>query len=63
MQFESDCKGNALILVRLRRIAERPYLPSLTLAVLEKKIKADSLPIKVSGSGESKKLVYDPEHK
>jgi hypothetical protein len=49
-QFESDCKGNALIPVRLRGIAERNYFSSLTLATLEKKIKADGLPIQVSGA-------------
>jgi hypothetical protein len=38
-QFESDCKGNALILMRLRGIADRNYFPSLTLPALEKKIK------------------------
>lgn len=62
-QFESDCKSNALILVRLRGIAERNYFSSLTLATLEKKIKADGLPIQVSGTGKNKKLVYDPQHR
>lgn len=62
-QFESDCKGNALILMRLRGIADRNYFPSLTLAALEKKIKADSLPIQISGTGKNRKLVYDPQHK
>jgi hypothetical protein len=62
-QFEADCKGNALILVRLRGIAERNYFSSLTLATLEKKIKADGLPIQVSGTGKNKKLVYDPQHR
>lgn len=62
-QFEADCKGNALILVRLRGIADRNYFPSLTLAILEKKIKSDNLPITVSGTGKNKKLVYDPQHK
>ena len=32
-QFEADCSGNALILVRLRGIAGRNYFSSLTLAV------------------------------
>ena len=62
-QFESDCKNNALILVRLRGIAERNYFSSLTLATLEKKIKADGLPIQISGTGQNKKLVYDPLHR
>ena len=62
-QFESDCKGNALILVRLRGIADRNYFPSLTLAALEKKIRADGLPIQIAGTGRNKKLVYDPQHK
>lgn len=62
-QFETDCKGNALILMRLRGIADRNYFPSLTFAALEKKIKADSLPIQISGSGKSRKLVYNPQHK
>lgn len=62
-QFEADCKGNALILMRLRGIADRNYFPSLTLAVLEKKIKADGLPIQISGIGKNRKLVYDPRYK
>ena len=62
-QFETDCKGNALILMRLRGIADRNYFPSLTLATLEKKIKADGLPIQISGTGKHRKLIYDPQHK
>ena len=62
-KFEADCKNNALILVRLRGIANRGYFPSFTLEALEKKIKEDNLPIKISGTGKSKKLIYDPEHK
>jgi hypothetical protein len=62
-QFEADCKGNALILVRLRGIADRNYFPSLALATLEQKIKSDNLPIKISGTGKNKKLVYNPQQK
>lgn len=62
-QFENDCKSNALILMRLRGIAGRNYFPSLTLATLEKKIKADCLPIQISGTGKNRKLIYDPRHK
>jgi hypothetical protein len=62
-QFEADCRSNALILVRLRGIADRNYFSSLSLATLEKKIKADGLPIQVSEIGRSKKLVYDPQHR
>jgi hypothetical protein len=63
VQFENDCKSNALILVRLRGIADRNYFPSLTLSVIEKKINADGLPIKISGTGKNRKLVYETEHK
>ncbi len=62
-QFEADCKSNPLILVRLRGIADRGYFPNLTLDKIENKIKADDLPIKISGSGKSRKLVYDPKHR
>ena len=62
-QFEEDCQRNALILVRLRGIADRNYFSSLTLARLEKKIKDDHLPIQISGTGKNRRLVYDSQHK
>lgn len=62
-QFESDCRGNALVLVRLRGIADRNYLPNLTIASLERKIKANNLPIQIIGTGKNKRLVYEAQHK
>ncbi|QRM34786.1 Kiwa anti-phage protein KwaB-like domain-containing protein [Microvirga sp. VF16] len=62
-QFEQDCKGNPVILIKLRGIASRNYLSNLTLASLEAKIQARSLPIAINGTGANRKLVYDPQQK
>lgn len=62
-QFEQDCKGNALILMKLRSIAGRSYLPTLTLATLEAVITARNLPVAITGTGSARKIVYDPQHK
>jgi hypothetical protein len=63
VKFEADCKNNPLILVRLRGIADRNYFSKMSFAQLEQKIISDNLPIKISGSDGTKKLVYDPQHK
>jgi Domain of unknown function (DUF4868) len=62
-RFEQDCKRNAIILVKLRGIAQRDYLATLTLSHLRKKISSLDLPVQVSGKGAQSKLVYDPKHK
>lgn len=62
-QFEKDCKGNTLILIKLRSISGRTYLTTLTIDNLEAIINARGLPIAISGAGANRKLVYDPVHK
>jgi hypothetical protein len=41
----------------------RSKLRPLAVVSLEKKIKADNLPIKIAGTGKNRKLVYDPQQK
>lgn len=61
--FESDSKKNPLILIKLRSIYSKPYLPVITIDDLEKKIVSLNLPIAVSNVGGVKSIVYDPKYK
>jgi len=63
IQFQADCVSNSIILIKLRGIAQRNYLPSLTIDALEAKILAHNLPIQVVGIAPNKRLVYDPQYK
>lgn len=63
VEFVSDCKKNSLILMRLRSISQRKYLPNLTMNKIERKILEHRLPIAISGKGASRKIVYESEHK
>ncbi|WP_084140270.1 Kiwa anti-phage protein KwaB-like domain-containing protein [Brevundimonas nasdae] len=61
--FTDDAKSNPLILMKLRGIAGRPYVPNLTVDQLEAKIIALGLPLQVVSVSGVKTIVYDPQHK
>ena len=61
--FSADAQSNPLILMKLRSIATRPYIPTLTVDQLQAKIIALQLPLQVIDVNGVKTIVYEPQHK
>lgn len=61
--FEAACEGHLQKLSKLKNIASKPYLQSITIADLKKVIKKYSLSIQTVGKGQNEKIQFDSSDK
>lgn len=61
--FETACEGHLQKLSKLKNIASKPYLQSITIADLKKVIKKYNLSIQTVGKGKDEKIQFDASDK
>jgi len=61
--FEESCHKHKQKLAKLKNIANKPYLNSLTIKHLKKVIKHHRLPIATTGTGKNEKIVFEASDK
>lgn len=61
--FAKACEGQLQRLAKVKNIANKPYLKSLTIKDLKKVIRKYNLPIQTVGSGKDEKIHYDDSDK
>lgn len=61
--FEAACEGHLQKLSKLKNIASKPYLHSITITDIKKMIKQYSLSIQIVGTGKSARIKFDASDK
>ena len=61
--FNAACEGHLQKLAKLKNIASKPYIKTLTIADLKKVITTYNLPVKTVGKGDNEKLQFDTKDK